>query len=217
VEDALTRYAAEAGSLLETLAGRMLSSLAALASALPRVLLGGATAVLATCFLSASLPELRALLRKSAHGGALRRLGGGVTRSVGHWLRAELALCAVTFGEVLAGLLFLREPYALLLALLITLVDALPVFGTGTVLVPWAAAELLLQNAPKAALLGALYLVTLAVRGALEPRLLGAKAGLPPVVSLLAMYLGFCAFGVTGMVLCPFLLICARLGRGESA
>ena len=140
----------------------------------------------------------------------------GVTRSAAHWLRAELTLCAVTFAELLAGFVFLRQPYALLLSFLITLVDALPVFGTGTVLVPWAAAELLFQNAPGAIALAALYLLTLTVRNVLEPRLLGKQAGLPPILSLLAMYLGFCTFGVAGMVLFPFLLLLgAQLRRQE--
>ena len=75
---------------------------------------------------------------------------------------------------------------------------------------PWDAFRerpLLLRNGPRAAALAALYLVTLTVRNVLEPRLLGAQAGLPPILSLLAMYLGYCAFGVTGMLICPFLLL----------
>lgn len=220
VEDTLARYAAEADTLLRTVTNRLLATLAEGAAALPGYVLAAATFVLAIYFTSASLPELRALARRylpyKARRG-LERLRGGLTRSALRWLRAELTLCAVTFAEVLAGLAFLRQPYALLLAFLTTLVDALPVFGTGTVLVPWAAAELLGQNVPKAAALLAIYLVTLTVRAALEPRLLGAQAGLPPILSLLAMYLGFCALGVGGMVLCPFLLLLAvHTLRGEA-
>lgn len=216
VEDALARYAAGAGELLRALTLRLPSLLGGAAAALPRLFLAAATTVLAVYFTSSSLPELRELARDRIGAETrqrLLRLRGGFTQSLTRWLRAELTLCAVTFAEVLAGLLLLRRPYALLLALLTTLVDALPVFGAGTVLVPWAAAELLAQNAPTAAALFILYLVTLTVRSALEPRLLGAQAGLPPVLSLLAMYLGFRALGVTGMVLCPFLLLLGAMTR----
>ena len=219
IEDTLARYAAEAGDLLSALVDRLLASLAALAAALPKVVLAAATSVLAIYFTSSAWPELRQFLKThtSAHTRRrLRRFRSGVTRSAAHWLRAELTLCAVTFAELLAGFVFLRQPYALLLSFLITLVDALPVFGTGTVLVPWAAAELLFQNAPGAIALAALYLLTLTVRNVLEPRLLGKQAGLPPILSLLAMYLGFCTFGVAGMVLFPFLLLLgAQLRRQE--
>lgn len=53
----------------------------------------------------------------------------------------------------------------------------------------------------------ALYLCTLITRNTLEPRLLSAQAGLPPVASLFAMYLGYCTFGIAGMVLFPFFLL----------
>lgn len=208
--DTLTRYAAQAGDLLGKLADRLLAALASLAAALPSILLGVATSVLAIYFTLSSLPEFRSFLNTHASDRMRQtaaRVRDGVTRSVARWLRAELALCAVTFAELSAGLLFLRQPYALLLAFGITLVDALPVFGTGTVLLPWAAAEALFQNAPKAIALCVLYVVTMAVRNVLEPRLLGKQAGLPPILSLLAMYLGFCSFGVAGMVLFPFLLL----------
>ena len=210
VTETLTRQLAEAGDVLRSLTARLLSAMASAAAGLPAFFLSAATAVLALYFTLAHLPELRALLRGACPPDAqssLVRMRDGVARTASRWLRAELTLCSITFGEVLAGLLLLRRPYALLLAVLITLVDALPVFGAGTVLVPWAAAELLLGHAPLAAALAALYLVTLTVRSVMEPRLLGAQAGLPPLLSLLAMYLGFRALGVVGMVAFPFLLL----------
>jgi len=72
-----------------------------------------------------------------------------------------------------------------------------------------------MQNTPKALCLALLYLVTLTVRNMLEPRLLGAVAGVPPILSLLAMYLGFCTFGVGGMVLFPFVLLLASQFRRQ--
>ena len=103
--------------------------------------------------------------------------------------------------------ILLRVDLALLLAAAIALVDALPIFGTGTVLIPWAVLELLAGNLRLALGLLALYLVVWLVRSLLEPRLLGARAGLPPLPALMAMYVGFRAFGVAGMVLAPLVLL----------
>ena len=120
-----------------------------------------------------------------------------------------MTLCAVTFAELLVGFSLIRQPYALLISFLITLVDALPVFGTGTVLIPWMLIELIFQNTPKSLFLAGLYILTMVVRNALEPHLLSAQTGLPPIASLFAMYIGFCSLGVAGMVLLPFLLLLA--------
>ncbi|MBE7003832.1 MAG: sporulation integral membrane protein YtvI [Ruminococcaceae bacterium] len=206
----LARYAAQAGDLLNIVSNRLPEQLAALAAAVPRLLLGTATCVLAIYFTSSDLPVIKSLLggkMEPKTAQKLRRFQANFARSAAHWLRAELTLCAVTFTELLVFFALTREPYAILLAFAVTLVDALPVFGTGTVLLPWAAAELLFGNTPKSIFLAGLYLTTLLVRNVLEPRLLSQRSGLPPVASLLAMYLGFCLLGVAGMVLFPFFLI----------
>ncbi len=214
----LTQAVSDVDGLLRALAGRALALLGAAAAALPGGVLGAATCVLAVYFTSASYPALRAAARRRLPRGTLRRLGllrSGVTRSLAQWLRAQLTLSAVTFCELLLGFLLLRQRYALLLALLITALDALPVFGTGTALVPWAAGALLFGSPPRAIALLALYLCALLTRSVLEPKLLSARSGLPPLASLAAMYLGFCSFGVAGMVLFPvLLLLLAQLLRG---
>lgn len=217
IDAALVRCTEEAGDLIGILTSRLPAMLAAFVAALPRFFLGAATSVLAVYFTSSSLPELRRLIQSVCSPDArknLSRVRAGLTSTLSRWLRAELTLCLVTFALLLAGLSFLRQPYALLLSFLITLVDALPVFGVGTVLIPWAVIEIIFQNIPKSISLLLLYLFAFTLRSALEPRLLGAQAGLPPILSLLAMYLGFCSMGVVGMVFFPFLLLLgAQLSR----
>ena len=88
--------------------------------------------------------------------------------------------------------------------------DALPVLGTGTVLIPWAAGCFLLGDTGRGLGLLALYGTGLLVRSLLEPRLLAGQVGLPPITALLAMYLGFHFFGVGGMILLPVLLLLVK-------
>ena len=197
-------------SILRSLSARAVAALTAAAAALPGSVLAIATCVLAVYFTSASYPELCAALEHAVPEEAMAKLRlfrGGVMRSLARWLRAQATLSLITFSELLIGFLLMRQSYSLLLAFLITLLDALPVFGTGTALVPWAVFTLLFGFPPKAIVLLALYLCTLITRNTLEPKLLSAQAGLPPVASLFAMYLGYCTFGVAGMVLFPFLLL----------
>ena len=220
---AVMRALSDAESFFSDLTGRLLSFLGSFAAALPRRVLSGATTVLAVYFTIASYPTLCRMLKTRLSGKTIRSLRlfrSGVTQSLSRYLRAELTISFLTFLQLLLGFFLMRQDYALLLAFLITLLDALPVFGTGTALVPWAVFTLLFGFPPKAIVLLALYLCTLLVRNVLEPKLLASQAGLPPVASLFAMYLGFCTFGVAGMIAFPFLLLLAaqtyRLGTQET-
>ncbi len=190
-------------SLLGTAATRLLSMLGGFAAAVPPFLLAAATSVLAVYFTSLSYPTLRVWLARLPRGGFSLRT------PLLRWLRAQLTLFSLTFAELFLGFTLLGSDFALLGAFLTALVDLLPVFGTGTVLIPWALLSFLFGNAPRAIGLAALYLTTLLVRNVTEPRLLAAVAGVPPIVSLMAMYLGFSLFGVGGMILLPLLLLLA--------
>lgn len=100
-------------------------------------------------------------------------------------------------------LLLLKNPYAVLLGILIAIVDAFPILGSGTVLIPWAVFSWFQKDYVSAAVLLTLYVVTVVVREVLEPRLMGKEMGLKPLYVLLSVYVGLKLFGVGGIVLGP--------------
>ena len=213
----LRSWLEEVPALLGTLAagvaqrasGACITAAAALAAALPGVFLFCGTTALAVFFTAGSYPRVMAFFRRQL-GHRLDRARGvkaNLLSTLGKWCRAQAILLGVTFCELLAGFLLMGQRYALLLAAVTALVDALPVFGTGTVLLPWAAVCLLAGQAPRAVALAALYAVISAVRSLLEPKVMAAQAGLPPLASLAAMYAGFRALGVAGMILLPMALL----------
>ena len=124
---------------------------------------------------------------------------------VGGWLRAQSVLLLLTFTIVSAGLLILRIPYAPLWAGGVALVDALPVLGSGTVLLPWALISLLQGHLPRALGLLATYACAALARSTLEPRLVGRHLGLDPLVTLACLYLGYRLWGFAGLILSPML------------
>ena len=93
------------------------------------------------------------------------------------------------------------------LAAVTALVDALPVFGTGTVLLPWALAAALLGQSGLGLGLVITWLVVNLMRSCVQAKLLGDQIGLDPLASLLAIYVGWRAMGVWGMLLFPLLLV----------
>ena len=200
-------FGAALSAALRAFGAWALAKLASFATALPRAVLTAATSVLAVFFTSLSFPALREGAKKLFPSAQLSATLRSVRQTLLRWLRAQGILFSLTFSELFLGFTLLGSDIALLLAFLTALVDLLPVLGTGTVLLPWALAALLGGNAPRAVGLAALYLLTLSVRSVTEPKLLASLAGVPPIVSLAAMYLGFCLLGVTGMVLFPLFLI----------
>lgn len=116
----------------------------------------------------------------------------------------------VTFLIVSAGLFLLSIDAPLVLGAVIAVVDALPVFGTGTVLIPWGLWSLLQGDTVLGVGLLILYGLAAATRTSLEPRLVGKQIGLHPLLALLSMYAGFQLFGIAGMILLPLLAILAR-------
>lgn len=176
-------------------------------------LLGVGTGLLAAFLISARLPALKSAVKNrlpkswyEKYQPALHR----VRTSLGGWLKAQLKLCAVTWGIVTAGFLLLRIAYAPAWAALVAVVDAVPILGTGTVLVPWAFVCFLQGENVRAIGLLCTYGVAVTVRSVLEPRLVGRHLGLDPLATLAALYVGYRFWGFLGLLFTPILASAAK-------
>lgn len=135
-----------------------------------------------------------------------------ITSALGNYLKAEATLIIISFFIVLIGLYIgkftgLKIEYPLLCALGIAFVDALPILGSGTVMLPWSVFSFIDNNVSLGLLLIGLYVFTLVVRQMVEPRLVSNKIGIHPIFTLIAMYTGFKLTGVVGLFLGPIILI----------
>jgi len=123
------------------------------------------------------------------------------------WLRAQLILTTVTFSELLVGFLIIGIDNALLLALIISLVDVLPVLGAGTVLIPWSIINLILGNAKLGLSTALLYVIILFVRQLIEPKVVGKQIGVHPLFTLAGMYIGLRLWKIPGMFIGPLAIV----------
>ncbi len=121
--------------------------------------------------------------------------------------RAYAILLSITFVEVLIGLTIMRVPYALLIALITALVDILPVFGTGTIMIPWAVYSLFSGNVGRGIGIAVMYVVITVLRQVIEPRIVGKQIGLYPLLTLICMFVGARVFGFWGLFGLPVLLV----------
>ena len=125
---------------------------------------------------------------------------------IGIYIRSYTLLFSITFIELSIGFSLLKIPYALLLALIISIFDLLPILGTGGILLPWALILLVIGNVKLAAGIAALYLIITFARQTLEPKIVGAQIGLHPLATLIAMLLGLGLFGLVGLLAFPVTL-----------
>lgn len=171
------------------------------------------TAVISSYMISAKLPKIRVWLTTHLPKQNLQPAAEGLHRikkAVGGWLLAQLKLSGVTWGILSLGFLLLRIPYGPLWAALTALVDAFPILGTGTVLLPWALISLLQGSTARAIGLGGLYAAVTLTRSILEPKLVGKQLGLDPLLTLMALYTGYRIWGLMGMLLSPLLAVTVR-------
>ena len=184
----------------------------AILSRMPDSALTLGTAFLSGVMISAKLPRIRRWISTRFPRERLRPLLDTLKRmktAVGGWLLAQLRLAGVTLVLLILGLVILRVPYAPLWAAGIALVDAVPVLGTGTVLLPWALISYLQADRARAMGLLALYILISVTRSVLEPKLLGKHLGLDPLVTLFALYAGYRVWGLAGMIVAPLLAVTA--------
>lgn len=172
--------------------------------------------LMASYFMSSDNVRIREGLRHAMPEKILR-FGEDVLqnllKALGAYLRAQLLLICITFLELTIGFLTIGgaiAEYALLLALIISLIDAVPILGTGTVLIPWGVYALLVGDIRLGIMLLVLYLICLAVRQSIEPRLVAYQIGLHPLLILFVMYAGLRLVGFFGMILGPILALVIR-------
>ena len=224
-EGFLSKLLAQADSLGESAIRSMLDSLSAklpelfadLAGALPRIAFFLVVTVIASVWATADYPKIIAVLRRGLHGKYLRGarlLKGHALGTLRHYLRAYGLILALTFAQLWIGFSILGIENAAAPAALTSLVDILPILGTGTVLIPWALLQFATGNIRLGIGLCLLYAVITIVREIAEPRIVGKSIGLYPPLTLLAMYVGMRLFGLVGLFLFPFCLqLCMRIWR----
>lgn len=195
---------------LDRIVSWVLSIASGVLTRIPDSALGFGTWILASFMISAKLPRIRAWLKSKlpqswteGYLPAFRRL----KTNLSGWLVAQCKLTGLTFLVLTAGFLLLRISYGPVWAALICLVDALPVLGTGTVLIPWSLVCFLQGDHIRALGILGTYAAAALLRSILEPKLIGKQLGLDPLVTLIAMYAGFKLWGLFGMIFSPLLAV----------
>lgn len=135
-----------------------------------------------------------------------------IISTLGGYLKAQVILIVIAFVIVLVGLCFMsvlgfNVKYPLLAALGIGFIDALPILGSGTAMIPWAVISALNGDISLALVILLIYAIILITRQFLEPKIVSKHIGIHPIFTLIAMYTGYRFIGILGMLIGPIILI----------
>lgn len=190
------------------------------AKQIPMIAVGFLVCIVSCCFMTADYHNLRdGILRqlKPEKQAAVVRTKQVTFSTLGKMGKAYSIIIGVTFTEMVIGLLLLKlfgvytGGYIFAIALVTAIVDILPVLGTGTILVPWAIWSFCTGNVAMGIGLLVVYAVIGVVRQIIEPKLVAAQLGLPPYLTLAAMYVGTQLFGFLGLFLLPMTLMLVKV------
>ena len=168
--------------------------------------------IMACYMLTVDYPYLRSRAAQLTHQRLLRFVGqvrDTAVSAFGGYLRAEFFLSVVVFLILLAGFFIIGQPYGLLLALVLAVMDFIPIIGAGTVMVPWAVVNIFTEEYFHALELMLIWGVIALFRRMGEPKFVGDQTGLSPIASLISIYIGWRLAGVLGMILGPTIALIA--------
>lgn len=203
VESALTNIISNMTAAIPGWIGRVLG-------ALPGFFIFTVILIMASYYFAADFDVIREKVYNSLPSVFKGRWDSFKTRLMGagaQYLKACVALAFITFAELLVGFLVLEIPYAFMLAIVIALVDMLPILGAGTVLIPWSIWEWATGNGYYAIGLLIVFAVVSVVRRFAEPRIISSGIGLSPITTLVSMYIGFRLYGLGGLFLAPLFAV----------
>ena len=187
----------------------LVGSLSDIASSLPAFLIKILLMIISTFFIAIDFDVLASFIKRqySKRGNEIinttKQYMGNTLFVV---IRSYALIMSITFVELSIGLSIIGIPNAILIALLITMFDILPVLGTGGIMIPWTTMTFFLGNYQTAMGLLAVYIFVTIIRNILEPKIVGAQLGIHPVVAIMSMFVGANLLGIIGLFGFPITL-----------
>ncbi|MBE6635200.1 MAG: sporulation integral membrane protein YtvI [Ruminococcaceae bacterium] len=223
IPDGLKDGLADAMSGIFTgIVGKVAGIVTSIVSALPKIILFIVITAISAAYFSIDLERINNVVLSVLPDKAsefVKRMKSRLSLIAVKYVRSYFILMVITFSVILIGLMLMRVRYALLMAFIIALLDALPVIGIGIVLVPWGIWSLIVGKTGLGIGLLVLYAASAIIRQVAEPRIVGKSLGIHPLLTLLFMYVGYTLFGIAGLIFLPAaaVIITTTFGKDDAA
>ncbi len=190
-------------SIVQQLASPTVEFAGGIAKSIPSIMVNVVVSIVAAYFFIIEreffISKLKEKMPKSIDKYTLY-LKNDARKLVGGYFLAQFRIMFVVATILVIGFWILEIPYAFLWGILISLLDFLPVFGTGTILIPWAVIVFFSGEYPFAAGLILIYVLSQVIRQVIQPKIVGDSMGLHPLLTLFLLYIGYEVNGLSGMI-----------------
>ncbi len=171
---------------------------------IPGMLIGLIMCILSAYFFVAEKESILLVLQKYVPKSMRNRWSlvcDSLKNAVGGYFKAQLKIELWIYLLLLIGFLLLGIPNGPLVAFLIAVLDFLPFFGTGAVMLPWAVFKLLSADYQMALWLLVIWGIGQLVRQIIQPKIVGDSMGIAPLPTLILLFIGYKVGSVAGMIL----------------
>ncbi len=181
-----------------------------IAKKVPSIFVSSIVFLLSAFFMISDAKKIKAAFSKVNTGTFRERFWKAkqeIKKYVGGYIKAQLIIMSFSFVILFIGLNILDIEYSLLIAIGTAFLDALPFFGTGAVLWPWAVISFITGEIGVGVGMIIIYLAVIFTRQMIEPKIVSKNIGMNPILTLMSMYVGFKLFSLGGMILGPLTLM----------
>ena len=204
--DLATKISSAVGELLSNCLSYLAEWITSFASGVPRLLLFIMVTLISLVYFALDYDKIVTFIKSLLPDktvSIIRRFHSTTLMVVRKYISSYAIIMLITYAVILAGLWLLRIDHAPVIALLIALVDILPVIGVGTVLIPWSLFAFIDGRATLGVGLIVLFVVNVVIRQFSEPRIVGKNLNLHPLIALIMIYVGYKLFGFFGLIILP--------------
>lgn len=127
-------------------------------------------------------------------------------KTITKYIRAYLILMFLTFIELIVGFLIIGIENPIGVAALVSICDAIPLIGSGIIILPWCLILISIGNIKLGLELIVLNIIVGILHSFLEPKILGNQLGMHPLVTLISVYIGIKLFGILGVIFIPIIV-----------
>lgn len=200
----------KAAGFINTKSLPMVGNAGNFAKSLPSIFIGIVVFILSSYFMVSDNKTVSRTVKKMIGPRLAERLTmvkSELKKYLGGYCKAQVILMFIAFLIMLTGLSILNINYALLIALAVAVLDALPFFGSGLVLWPWTLVAFLNGNIRLGVGLIIIYAAVALMRHFTEPKLVSSRIGMNPILTLMSMYVGYRTLSIGGLILGPIILM----------
>jgi sporulation integral membrane protein YtvI len=193
-------------SFASSVAKEFANTMKKVAGATPMFLAGSLVTIIASCYIAKDYDRFKVSIKSVTNKKwslIFLKTKALISENFIKLIIGYMKLFVITFVEIFIGLFLLQVKNAAIIAIITALLDLLPIFGTGTILIPWGIYNLFTANYPLGTGLLILYVIIIIIRNILEPKIIGKQIGLHPLIALISVFIGLKLFGVIGIFTLP--------------